>query len=191
MLFRQNMRYYSLSVIGFSNYTLTDHGDIYNNFRDLWMKPHISRCGYAMQVLIADDKQRKTFSTHRLVSYIFIPIPDNLKHIRCDQLQVNHKDGVKLNNLYSNLEWCTNLMNAHHAMESGLWNHTHLTEETCHDACRLLVSNEYKGKIGEVSKILNIPYTTIQSVWYGRNWKHISSQYGLPIEYVYRGEHAL
>ena len=44
---------------------------------------------------------------HRLVARFFIPNPLNR---RC----VNHKDGNKANNHFSNLEWCTHRQNALH-----------------------------------------------------------------------------
>lgn len=36
------------------------------------------------------------------------------------ELQVNHKDGNKLNNALNNLEWCTNQENRIHACKFGL-----------------------------------------------------------------------
>lgn len=50
---------------------------------------------------------------HRLVAKAFISNPKNLP---C----VNHKDGNKLNNHITNLEWCTYQYNTQHALQNGL-----------------------------------------------------------------------
>jgi hypothetical protein len=55
---------------------------------------------------------KKNYSMHRLVAEHFIPNPNNLP-------QVNHIDGNKSNNHYSNLEWVTNRENVSHYYKCG------------------------------------------------------------------------
>ena len=54
----------------------------------------------------------------RVVAELFIPIPEELTKV--DRICVNHKDGNKLNNSVSNLEWCTIAYNNYHARITGL-----------------------------------------------------------------------
>ena len=64
--------------------------------------------GYITHRLCLNNAGRKgegvTTSIHRLVAETFIPNPYNLP-------EVNHIDGNKLNNDFSNLEWCTHQQN--------------------------------------------------------------------------------
>lgn len=68
--------------------------------------------GY-LSVDLVKQGLRKSVVVHRLVALTFI---DN-KH---KKPQVNHKDGNKLNNHLSNLEWVTNKENIQHAFKLGL-----------------------------------------------------------------------
>ena len=58
----------------------------------------------------------KTFMVHRLVAEHFCIKPNS-----DPKLVVNHLDGNRLNNHYSNLEWCTQKENVHHARKTGLY----------------------------------------------------------------------
>ena len=59
-------------------------------------------------VVLSKDNETHTYYVHRLVAIYFVPNPNNKEY-------VNHKDGNKLNNDASNLEWVTPLENNLHA----------------------------------------------------------------------------
>lgn len=71
-------------------------------------KPFFTNKGY-VQVALCHSGKRKNFFIHRFVAIHFIPNPN-----QCPQ--VNHKDGNKTNNAFSNLEWCTASENRIHAV---------------------------------------------------------------------------
>lgn len=72
----------------------------------------INRKGY-LRCAIGTNQNFKTKEVHRLVAQAFIP---NLQ----SKPNVNHKDGVKINNQAENLEWCTQQENNQHAQDTGL-----------------------------------------------------------------------
>lgn len=75
---------------------------------------HVDRCGYREVVLSYYPNKQKQVLVHRLVLSTFNPVPN------MDNLFVNHKDGNKLNNNISNLEWCTRSENTKHSYMNGL-----------------------------------------------------------------------
>jgi hypothetical protein len=72
----------------------------------------IDRAGYLVATLCKSGKGW-SYTVHRLVALAFIPNSLN----KCC---VNHKDGNKLNNNVSNLEWVTYSENTRHAYKTGL-----------------------------------------------------------------------
>ena len=77
-----------------------------------WLKGQIDKKGYKVYHLVQDDKKVRVYKAHRLVCLCWYP--DNQKET------VNHKDGNKLNNHYSNLEWATWKENTQHSFAAGL-----------------------------------------------------------------------
>lgn len=80
-----------------------------------WLNPHKSS-SYLQAVLQVDGKRIMPM-IHRLVAAAFVDCPDGMT-------EVNHKDGNKLNNDASNLEWVTRSMNIKHARAIGLQKNT-------------------------------------------------------------------
>ena len=95
--------------------TYINQGTLVKRNRSEKMLTHkVSRTGYATYHLRDATRDIESWpSAHRLVAIAFIPNIDNKPYI-------NHKDGDKLNNHYSNLEWCTAQENTQHAYDNGL-----------------------------------------------------------------------
>lgn len=79
----------------------TSKMDTYSN-KTFIVKPKLAR-GY-LQLTLCKNSVKSIHYLHKLVAIAFISNPNNYKY-------VNHKDENKLNNIPSNLEWCTALYN--------------------------------------------------------------------------------
>jgi hypothetical protein len=78
-------------------------------------EPFISNTGY-QRVGLTKNGLNKKYLIHRLVAMYYV----NNKNPKKYNI-VNHLDGNKLNNHYSNLEWCTHKQNMQHAKKLGLF----------------------------------------------------------------------
>lgn len=83
-------------------------------FQYSYPKGSISQKGYIVHKLYRVDGTTKTVPLHRIVAETYIDGDPNL--------HVNHKDGNKLNNQASNLEFVSNAENMAHAVKHGLIN---------------------------------------------------------------------
>ena len=93
-------------------YKISKEGEVLSLYTDKFLKPCVCSGGY-LGVSLVLNKKKTTHLIHRLVANHFLDNPLNLPVI-------NHKDGGKLNNHVSNLEWCTYKENTKHAIETGL-----------------------------------------------------------------------
>jgi len=89
-------------------YGFTPCGKVYSFKRHQWLSTKITQNGYVQATLRAYNK---TIYVHRMVADLFCTGKG---------AQVNHIDGNKQNNHFSNLEWCTAKENRQHAFTTGL-----------------------------------------------------------------------
>jgi len=132
-------------------------------------KSHKKHPGY-YSVSIWKNNQRERFLIHRLVMIVFNGgIPDET---------VNHKDGIKVHNFPSNLEWASRLENNQHAFKNGLMNpakgieqgFAKLTDEKVRGIRNLLAQGISQRKI---AIMFNVSRGPIQRIAEKEGWKHV------------------
>jgi hypothetical protein len=107
--------YYSISNLGNVRSNGKKYVDAMNrvqNRKPKELKTRVGRNGYLCVDLSANGINVQK-NIHRLIAEAFISNPQN-------KATVNHKDGNKLNNNISNLEWNTYSENNKHAVDNGL-----------------------------------------------------------------------
>ena len=126
--------------------------------------------GYKHVTLYGKYGLRQSKSIHRMVAEAFLPNPENKP---C----VNHKDGDKMNNHVSNLEWVTHKENTRHAMASGAMNNhgenhsrSKLKKDQVLEIRRRLKEGEHPPTL---SQEFGVTKSTIASIGKRRTWKHI------------------
>ena len=162
-------------------YKVSDNGEIWsypktwksnnggtNNHNGKKLKGGLASTGY-YQVSLTTDKQSKNYYIHRLVAETFIANPENHPFI-------NHKDGNKINNNISNLEWCTPQENETHALKTGLKpsgeNHGWAKLKEIDIVQIFKLSKEGKSQT-EIANIYNIKQATISCILKRKTWKKV------------------
>ena len=101
------------TIKNYPNYQISRDGRIRHKKTKRVRKACYSPLGYAVAMVRISPHKLKTLWIHRLVAITFVANPEN-------KPQVNHKDGNKRNNHYTNLEWVTASENNKHAYDTGL-----------------------------------------------------------------------
>jgi len=108
------------TVNGFENYEISNFGRLkvnlkfrkYRDYNSKILNPTADKDGY-LRTCLSSNNQKKMKIIHRLVAEHFLENENNYP-------VVNHKNGIKTDNHFSNLEWCTVRHNNIHAIKMGL-----------------------------------------------------------------------
>jgi len=133
----------------------------------------LSSNGY-LSIRLSKDGLATNNLVHRLVAEAFLPNSNNLP-------EINHKDGIKINCISTNLEWVTRSQNHIHAHKIGLKqsnfkprygsknNKSKLTSKQVEE-----IRNKFKSGISrkELSKEYGVSITTISSINTHKTWSN-------------------
>lgn len=160
-------------------YEVSNFGRIRNAHTGKILRTFINKWGYSFLAVRPEPNHSKNVQIHCLVAEAFIgPRPS--------RMDVNHKDGNKLNNHPGNLEYVTRSQNNQHALNMGLRHPADMRkvakrgEEnrwakiTVEDAKHVLQIREETG-FGErrISKMTGLPLGAVSGIIQNRTWKHL------------------
>ncbi len=138
-----------------TNYTIDKNTqEVQNITTGLVLKQNYTNNGYLKVTLCLPNKEQHTISIHRLMAITFIPKPDD-----SNNYIVDHKNGTKTDNCYSNLQWITQSQNCQKANRPS--NYIRLDCDL-KDKLNELYQSGSKGK--ELSERYGIPLSTIYGI---------------------------
>jgi len=171
-------------IIGFeSSYQISNFGRVKSLDRYVWNKANKS---YSLlrgkihkldiknklyyQIGIWENSKIKKYLIHRLVAIHFVENRNNLP-------EVNHIDCDKLNNNYTNLEWCSHLENQHHAKINGRYsnhpNGVNKINSILNDNAIIHIRSMQLRNI-DYCNLYNVKPSTITCIQKDLNrWKHV------------------
>lgn len=163
-------------------YLISNYGDIYSIKTNKFLIPFIDKDGYKRIELATYGSSNKKYYVHKLVAnqYVYNDNPET-------NIIVNHKNGIKSDCYYMNLEHCTDEYNRQHAkdnllMACGERNPNNVFEEIfVHEICQKFQDGLSKNQVCQLygcSSRVNKPlYDLIRFVYNRVTWKHVSCNY--------------
>lgn len=150
--------------------------------KEKFLKPRKNKStqkGYYLHVCLCNGGWQKNFKIHRLVAQAFIPNP-------LGKSEVNHKDGVKTNNVVTNLEWNTHTENCQHSCDTGLLvhvtGHSHGRQKLTEKDVTYIYRTFMKGKPREafnaskIGKDYKVDGRAILNIYRKESWKWLTDK---------------
>lgn len=159
-------------IPGYPGYTATKSGKVFSyKKKRKELKIHINNAGYKFVGLYCNrTKKTKSFPVHRILAMIFIG--------DITGMQINHKNGNKLDNRINNLEICTASENILHSFKMGMstinkgseCNLSKLREHQIKTIKKRILAGHKNKKI---AKDYNVDPSLISHIKRGKAWAHL------------------
>lgn len=160
-------------------YCVSNYGRVVNSHTNRILKQQISVSGYPEVMFCLDNAKLKLMRVHRIEMLTFNPVPNS------DELQVNHIDGNKQNNIITNLEWVSPSENIKHAYNTGLAtpnvqygeaNHfAKITKDQAVQICYMLQEDNYT--MDQIAQLVGTTYGIVKAIKYGECWQEVSKHF--------------
>lgn len=167
-------------IIGYEGiYEVSDYGrvkslartDLRHNRKEKILKPVKCNTGYN-SVSLSKNGKVEQINIHRLVALTFLDNSNN-------HPEVNHIDGIKINNELTNLEWCSYSHNIIHAYNTGLRvspkgsNH-HRSKLTESDVIQIRIRLDSGETQKSIAKDYGVTPPLISDIKRGISWRHLA-----------------
>lgn len=138
------------------------------------LKTHVDRHGY-MAVTIRDKEQRQAkLQVHRLMALTFFGPAPSARH------EVAHGDGVRTNNILSNLRWATHEENCADRADHGNWHvqrgsehHQAKLDEVAVARIKLALEGGVSGR--HLASLHGVTPSRISEIRNGKAWSHVAA----------------
>ena len=159
----------NLKVLPYIKKTCNLGGYMEYTTKERAMSPTLDSSGY-LQTSLSQDRSKKCVKIAKLVAMAFVEGYEDGK-------QVNHIDGNKTNNHFSNLEWVTPQENVRHSYDTGLACNKGVRHprHVLNDEIVVKILDLYSQGNGptSIAKCLGLNYHTVWKVVKRINWSHV------------------
>ena len=170
---------YTEMGFGFNHHKVSNYGRVFNVVKQCICNKHIDSKGYEY-IISGFNGEKKLYRVHRLLLAAFCYFPG------CENLLVNHKDGIKNHNFLCNLEWATYSENTLHAYNKGLITNKQgedrvastITNVQAIEICERLQNGD---RVVDIANSTGISDNVIYSIKCRRSWKFISDNYSFKV----------
>lgn len=151
-------------------YFATKDGKIISSYQGKELSKALDKDGYSRPSFRTKDGKSVRVYSHRIILATFRPVEN------WENLEVNHKDGNKLNNSLDNLEWVSNKENISHAWRTGLARGgEHHGRATMTEGMAIEAIERHKNgeKVAHIAKDLGVGRQAVSKIVNGDTWVYL------------------